>query len=150
MEESFDRVPRSEAEHVATDLRVLLGRIKRRLREQTQARGLTLSQLSVLARLNDEGAMTVTALARAEGIRSQSMGATVAVLEEAKLVQGAPDPRDRRQTILSLTDECREWIKGDRAAREDWLAGRIAATLSPDEQGQLAHALILLRRLVDP
>jgi DNA-binding MarR family transcriptional regulator len=64
-------------------------------------------------------------------------------------VTGAPDPADGRQTILSLTDACREWIKASRAAREDWLFRAIRTKLTPMEQEELATTVALLNRLVD-
>jgi len=64
-------------------------------------------------------------------------------------VCGAPNPRDGRQTLLSLTDACRRWIGEGRAARQDWLSRTIETQLSPPEQEQLAAAVQLLRRLVD-
>jgi DNA-binding MarR family transcriptional regulator len=91
----------------------------------------------------------VTTLARAEGVRPQSMGATVSVLEAAGLVQGAPDPTDGRQTILAITGACRKWLKASRAAREDWLFRAIRTKLTPREQDELAAAVALLTRLVD-
>ena len=45
----------------------------------------------------------LTALARMENMRSQSMGAIVGPMEEAGLIAGAPDPNDGRQTLLSVT-----------------------------------------------
>ena len=77
------------------------------------------------------------------------MGAIIAVLEAAGLVSGAPDPNDRRQTILSLTDACRERLAAGRAAREDWLLRAIEAHLTPKEQEQVASAVALLKRLVE-
>jgi len=82
-------------------------------------------------------------------MRPQSMGTTVTALEAAGLVHGAPDPADRRQTLLSLTDTCRAWIEESRAARQDWLVRTIQAKLSPHEQKDLASAVKLLARLVD-
>jgi DNA-binding MarR family transcriptional regulator len=134
---------------LAGELRVLIGALKRRLREQAHLGDLTWSQISVLSRLEREGPATVTTLARAEGMRPQSMGANVSVLEAAGLVSGAPDPTDGRQTILSLTAACREWVDADRAAREDWLFRAIRANLAPEEQKELAGAVKLLKRLVD-
>jgi DNA-binding MarR family transcriptional regulator len=64
-------------------------------------------------------------------------------------VSGAPDPNDGRQTILSLTNTCREWIREGRAARQDWLFRTIRARLSPQEQKKLAATVELLKRLVD-
>jgi DNA-binding MarR family transcriptional regulator len=147
-----DVVPESEAARLAAlaaDLRVQFGRLKRRLREQAHPGDLTISQMAVLVHLEREGSATVTALAKAEGVRSQSMGATISALEAAGLVRGAPHPTDGRQTILSITDACRDWIRANRAAREDWLARTIHATLTPAEQAQLAGAVELIKRLVD-
>lgn len=128
---------------------MVLGKLKRRLREQANKGDLSLSQMAVLGYLDREGPSTVTTLARAEGVRPQSMGATVAALEEAGLVSGTPHPADGRQIMLSLTAAAREWIKGSRAAREDWLSRAIRAHLSPTEQEELAKAAALLRRIVD-
>jgi DNA-binding MarR family transcriptional regulator len=134
---------------LAGDLRVVIGQLRRRLREQSSIGDLTWSQTSVLSRLEREGSATVTGLARAEGMRPQSMGATVSALEAAGLVNGSPDPEDGRQTILSLTPACREWIKAARAAKEDWLFRAIQSKLSPEEQGELAKGVELLKRLAE-
>lgn len=134
---------------LAGELRVLLGQMKRRLREEANTGSLSLSQLSVLSRLERVGPATVTALAKAEGVRPQSMGATIASLEAAGFVSGAPHPTDGRQTVLSITPECREWIEVHRAAREDWLFRTIQAKLSTAEQEELAKAIQLLKRFVD-
>jgi DNA-binding MarR family transcriptional regulator len=135
---------------LAADLRILIGKLRRRLREETQPGDLTPSQTAVLGRLERDGPATVTTLARAEGVRSQSMGAIVAALEEASLVVGTPDPLDRRQTILSLTPDCRRMIQANRAAREDWLLLAIRTRLTPAEQRELAAAVLLLKRLASP
>jgi DNA-binding MarR family transcriptional regulator len=134
---------------LAGELRALLGQLVRRLRESTRPKGLTPSQASALARLEREGPVTLTTLARAEGVRSQSMGATVAALETAGLVSRAPDPVDGRQTILSPTAAGRELIRDGRAARQDWLFRAIRATLTTREQKELGSAVELLKRLVD-
>ena len=139
----------ARASALAAELRVLIGKLKRRLREEAHSGDLTLSQTSVLSRLEREGPATVTTLARAEGVRPQSMGATVSDLEAAGLVSGAPDPADGRQTILSLTAACREMIKASRAAREDWLFRAIRTKLAQSEQEALATGVELLERLVD-
>lgn len=132
---------------LAADLRVAIGSLRRRLRDKANLGELTWSQLSALGHLERNGPATVTALARLEGVRPQSMGATVAALQAAGLVMGAPHPDDGRQTILSLTDACRAWVKASRAAREDWLGNAIEKNLSAEEQQTLAAAVTLLRRL---
>ena len=138
-----------DAASLAAELHALNGKLKRKLREQASAGDLTPSQSAVLRHLGHNGATTVTALAKMEGVRPQSMGATVAGLEALGLVKGSPDARDGRQTILSLTPACRDMIRTGRAARQDWLLRAIQTKLTQDEQAQLAFALRLLGRLVD-
>ncbi len=134
---------------LAGDLRALVGKLKRRLREQANTGDLTPSQVSVLLRLEREGPTTLSNLARAEGMRPQSMGSTVALLEADGFVSRAPDPNDGRQTILSLTDSFRERSREGRAARQDWLFRTIRARFSRREQKDLAATVKLLKRLVD-
>lgn len=139
----------SQAAALATDLRALIGKLKRRLREQAAPGDLTPSQTSVLLRLESHGPATTSTLARLEGMRPQSMGTVIAPLEAAGLVQGDPDPSDGRQTLLSLTDACRKWVEESRAARQDWLTRMLEARLSPPERHTLGEAVALLKRLVD-
>ncbi len=128
---------------------MILGKAKRHLREHGRRHELTPSQVSVVLRLEKEGATTVSDLARAEGMLPQSIGTLVASLQEAKLVRGAPDPSDGRQTLMSLTSTCRKLLKEGRAARQDWLAARIQEKLSARDQETLATALTLLTRLME-
>jgi DNA-binding MarR family transcriptional regulator len=131
------------------NLRAVLSKLKRRLREQGNAGDLTPSQTSVLLRLEKDGPATASALARAEGMRPQSIVPIIMALEAADLVAGAPDPDDGRQTILSLTKTFRAMMAKGRAAREDWMTQTILARLSAQEQDTLAKAVILLQRLAD-
>ena len=139
---------RSEAA-LASELRTVLAKLKRRLRQQADGGDLTPTQSSALVRLERDGPSTVSALARAEGVRSQSMGAVVAPLQAAGLVTGAPDPADGRQILLSVTPAFREWLASTRSARQDWLMRVIERELSPDEQELLARSVVLLRRIAD-
>lgn len=134
---------------LAVNLRIVISQLRRRLRDQASFGDLTFSQTAVLSRLDREGPATVTSLARAEGMRPQSMGATVSALLAAGLVSGSPDPKDGRQTILSLTPSCQEWIRAGRAAKEDWLFRAIQSRFSPEEQDELASAVELLKRLAE-
>lgn len=149
MKKAKERPDSARAAALATELRLMFGRLKRRLREQANTDEFTGSQLAVLRHLYLDGPATVTALAKVEGVRPQSMGATVAVLEAAGLVRGATDPADGRQTILSLTESSRQKIKAGQAAHQDWLFRAIRTNLTPAEQEQLAAGVELLKRVVD-
>lgn len=134
---------------LAADLRALTGKLKRAFREHSDAGDFTPSQAAVLQRLERDGPAPVSDLARAEGLRHQTMRITVAALEAAGHVEGHPDPNDGRQTIISLTDAFRQWITEGRAARQDWLARRIAEKLSPNDQRTLGIAVEMLKRAID-
>lgn len=134
---------------LAAELRISLGKLVRRVREQADAGDFTSSQKSVLLRLDRDGPATVSALARAESVRPQSMRVTVAALEAMKAVKGKPDPTDGRQTLVDLTPAFRKTLRASRAAKEDWLVRALEAQLSPQELAELASAAKLLQRLAE-
>ena len=88
--------------------------------------------------LDRDGARTTSALAVAERVRPQSMAQTIAELADEGLVTRRPDPDDRRQTLIELTELGRETLEAERARREGWLATSIQDGLSPSEQETLA------------
>ncbi len=134
-----------DAAQVASDLRVVLGQLVRRLRTEHR---FPLTHGSVLGRLDREGSRSVSDLASAERVRPQSMAQTVSELEADGLVQRHPDPDDRRRALVELTTEGRATLNADRRQREGWLAQTIAL-LSEEEQQFLGEAVALLRRLTE-
>jgi DNA-binding MarR family transcriptional regulator len=146
--QSYSRAMNSSAEPtvVASELRVVLGQLIRRLRAEHR---FPLSQGAVLGRLDREGSQTVSELAEAERVRPQSMAQTVGDLEADGLVQRRPDPDDRRRALVELTVDGMSALEGDRRHRDGWLAGAISDDLLPAEQAVLAEAVELLRRLAE-
>ncbi len=147
-----NRKPSTQAEAASTlaaEMRAVFRKLKLRLREHGGHSDLTPSQIAVVLRLEKDGPATVSSLARAEGMRPQSMSAVVTPLRAAGLVRGTPDPRDGRQTLMSLTPKCLKSIQEGRAARQDWLTARISQKLSVQEQEKLQAALGILTRLVE-
>ena len=91
-----------QAARAAAELRVVVGRLRRRLREVADAGDLTPSQVSVLSLLDKEGGASASDLAALERVRPQSMAATLASLDQQRLVRRDPDPEDgRRQPGLA-------------------------------------------------
>jgi DNA-binding MarR family transcriptional regulator len=131
---------------LASELRLILGRLVRRLRAEGR---LPLAQMAVLGRLDRGGPATVSALAGAERVRPQSMSQTVGELEGDGLVVRHPDPTDRRQLLVELTEAGVATLTDERRHREGWLARAIAEDLSPAERAALEAALEPLRRLAD-
>lgn len=134
---------------VAREVRVAVGRLHRRLRLVANEGGLSASQSSVLARVAKGEADTAAALAALDGVRPQSMAATVAALERDGLLARTGDPEDGRRAILRLTDEGEALFRGNRAARQEWLARTLRERLSDDELGAVLEAAALLQRLTE-
>jgi len=143
----IDAVPtRVDNGPIAGELSVALGHLIRRLRAQ---HGFSLSQGSVLGRLDREGPQCTSHLATAERVRPQSMGQTVAELEEQGLVERRADPDDGRRTLIELTEAGRAELREIRGRREGWLAEAIAENFSDEERRVLEQALPLLGRLAE-
>ena len=113
--------PPETAARLAEELRVAISRLNRRLREEGNFGDFSFSQSKVLIRLERHGPATVTALAEAEGMRPQSMSGIISELKAAGMVEGARDPEDGRQTVLWVTEKCRETVAAARC-RETRLA----------------------------
>jgi DNA-binding MarR family transcriptional regulator len=131
---------------LASELRVVLGQLIRRLRAEHR---FPLSHGAVLGRLDRDGPQSTVDLAAAERVRPQSMGQTLAELESQGLISRQPDTKDRRRTLIQLTDEGRQALAEDRARREGWLAQAISGDFSPEEQRALEQAIPLLARLTE-
>jgi DNA-binding MarR family transcriptional regulator len=132
---------------LARELRMALRALYRRVREQAHPGDLTSAQKSVILLLERDGPATVATLAKAEGVRHQSMRITVASLEQLGALRGEPDPADGRQTLLQLTPAFLKTLLSGRAAREDYLFRALQAQLTPREREQLSAAIKLLDRL---
>jgi len=129
---------------LASELRMVLGHLMRRLRAEHR---FSLSQGAVLGRLDREGTKSIGDLAVAERVRPQSMTQTIGDLETEGLIERHADPSDGRRILVELTEQGRRTLEADRRQREGWLARAIAEDLSQEEQRVLIEALGLLRRL---
>jgi DNA-binding MarR family transcriptional regulator len=136
----------ADSARVASDLRLVIGQLVRRLRAEHR---FPLAQGTVLGRLDREGTQSVSDLAAKERVRHQSMTQTVADLEADGFVERRPDPADRRRVLVSLTAPGRSALEADRRQRVGWLAGAIDERLSARELRVVDEAVELLRRLAD-
>jgi DNA-binding MarR family transcriptional regulator len=136
------------AEPAVAELSLAIGQLVRRLRMEANPGELSWSQIATLARLDKMGAMTTADLARAEFVKPQSMGTTLADLEQAGLVQRRPHPTDGRQVLFALTAEGTEARRQRHIAKREWLLTAMAR-LDPAEQQTLMAAAALIKRLAE-
>ena len=135
-------------ETVVAELSLAVGQLLRRLRAESNPDELTWSQTVALARLEKAGPTTTADLARAESVKPQSMGATLAELERERLVERHPHPTDGRQVLFALTGEGVEARRKRSAAKQQWLLAAMAK-LNDGEQQTLMSAASLIRRLAE-
>ena len=136
---------------LATAMRISISRLARRLRVERLGFGGTETalsdiQLAALAALERHDSMTPGELAEHEKVQPPSMTRVIAVLEERGLVRREPHATDRRQVILTVTDDGRDLVQRVRRRREAWLAQRLQE-LTPDERQILHAAAPILEKL---
>lgn len=135
-------------ETAVTELSLATAQLLRRLRAETDADELGWSQLAILARLDNDGPASTADLARAESMKPQSMGATLASLEDEGLVERQPHATDGRQVLFALTAKGVQARRKRKSAKREWLLAAMAK-LTPAEQKTLIAASALIRRLGD-
>ena len=137
-----------QIDEVAGALHASVRLLVQRIRQTQAVEGdLTSPETSALARLDRTGPTTAAEMARLERISPQSMGATVAALEERGLVHREPDPADGRRSILSLSAEGRALVQLRRSARSELLSEALESAFTPAEIKQLRTAVPLIERL---
>ena len=135
---------------LATSLRISVSRLARRMRAERVAQGLqpelSDTQLAALAALEKHTGMTPGELAEREKVQPPSITRVIAALEERGLIQRMQHPSDRRQVVLTVTDQGRDVVRQVRQLREAWLARRLR-DLTPAERSVLREAVPILEKL---
>ncbi len=131
-----------------SDLLQAIGLLVRRVRAAAASQDLTLTESAVMARLAREGPATTAELARAESMKPQSMGTTIAALEEMGMVERTPHPTDGRQFNIQLTPAGVALRKKSRDSKRMWL-GHAIAQLPEREQETIFRAGEIIKQLVD-
>ncbi|MEZ0356784.1 MarR family winged helix-turn-helix transcriptional regulator [Mycobacterium sp. SA01] len=133
---------------LASDLSLAVMRLARQLRFRRPESPVTLSQLSALATLAKDGAMTPGALAVRERVRPPSMTRVIASLADLGLVVRTSHPSDGRQVLVAVSDAGAALVDSERRASQEWLRNRLA-TLDSDDRAILLRAADLMTVLVD-
>jgi DNA-binding MarR family transcriptional regulator len=141
-------MPRKAFEIAVADFTQAVGLLVRRVRAASASHELSLTESAVMARLAKGGPATTADLARAEGMKPQSMGTTIAALEEGGMVERKPHPTDGRQMNIELTAKGVAVRKSAKDARRTWLAQAITK-LDKQDQETLFTAGEIIKRLAE-
>ena len=131
-----------------TDFVQAIGLLVRRVRAAGGVQDVSWSQSSVMKRLGAGGPATIADLARAESVKPQSMGSTIAALEEMGMVERTAHPTDGRQMNIRLTAKGAAERKRTQDAKQAWIREAISQ-LDEREQHTLFGAGEIIRRLVE-
>lgn len=131
---------------LASQLRISVMRLGRRLRLESTDESMSLNQLAAMGTLDRHGSMSIGELASREKVRPPSMTRTVGCLEEIGHVRRVRHEEDGRQVVVELTDLGQERLDTDRRRRDAWLAQRMKE-LSKEEREALRAAAPILERL---
>ncbi len=141
-------MPRKSLDTAVLDFTQAIGLLVRRVRAAAASQELSLTEAAVMARLAKDGPATTADLARAESMKPQSMGTTIAALEEMGIVERRPHPTDGRQMNIELTAKGAALRKSAGDAKRNWLAQAIAQ-LDEQERETLFKAGEIINRLVE-
>jgi DNA-binding MarR family transcriptional regulator len=141
-------VIRQNLEISVIDFTQAIGLLIRRVRAAAGSHELSLTEAAVMARLDKDGPATTADLARAEGMKPQSMGTTIAALEGMGMVERKPHPTDGRQLHIALTAKGVAVRKSAKDAKRTWLAQAVAQ-LDEGERVTLFKAAEIIRRLAE-
>lgn len=138
------------AEDPATEgLGEAFGAVARRLRSASMGSlarfDVTPSQMRAVRVLSHHGGVRSSELAQLLRITPRSVTEVVDALEAKGLASRAPDPSDRRATLVSLTDRGRELSEEVRRAR-GVESEKLFDRLSPTDRNHLTR---ILRKLQD-
>ena len=131
---------------LASQLRISVMRLARRLRQQRPDDRLTPSQIAALSTLDCYGPLTLGELAAREHVQPPSMTRITGALEDLGLVTRTGHPTDKRQVLFAASPEGARLLAEDRKRRDAWLFQRLKE-LTPEEVATLREAAALLERL---
>ena len=139
----IERTQQTE-ETLADVFQAVSRRLRYRSRTAAEPFGITPGQARALGQLARHGDLRLSALSEWLRIAPRSGTEVVDALEERGLVRRAPDPDDRRATLVTLTPDGERIAAGVRAAQRAE-AEAFFGTLSADDRETLTRILTELR-----
>ncbi|MFB8279651.1 MarR family winged helix-turn-helix transcriptional regulator [Nocardia colli] len=137
----------SDVRALAGELSLAVVRLTRHLRGRRADSQISLTQLSALATLARDGAMTPGALAARERVQPPSMTRVIASLTDLGMVERKPHPTDGRQIIVSLSEAGTALIADETHAREAWMTEQLSG-LTANQIDVLTQAVGIMKQIV--
>jgi DNA-binding MarR family transcriptional regulator len=134
----------------AARLRMVIGRLSRRLRSTAAAReaGLTPTKISVLLNVARTSPMRLADLSASEGLNPTLLSRVTTGLVASGLLERSSDPDDRRAAWVKISPAGRRLAERMRSERTDAVNAALAG-LSAEERRRLEKALPALEALAE-
>ena len=139
------RQARRDPVREATGLRVALVRLHRQLRSHSVV-GLTPSQGSALARIEQLWPLRLGMLAEAEGTTAATMCKVIDSLEERTLIERVADPQDGRASLIQLGAQGGALLSELRQRSTEALRAAMGEMTAADRE-TISRAIPVLERL---
>lgn len=133
----------AEIAEVASRVRLIVGRLSRRLRLDPGGDRLTPTQLATLSTIERCAPLRSGDLAAAEGISKASMTRVVTVMADLGLIERRADPHDGRACQVQLSAHGRSELARLRSQRTGYIATRLSAC-TPEQRAALLAAMPVL------
>jgi DNA-binding MarR family transcriptional regulator len=137
-----------DPQELPAQLRTVIARLGRRLRQTRAGADLTSSQYQVLVTTMRDGPLRLTELATIEGLNPTMLSRIVGKLEAAGLVERRQDRQDGRVAHLAVTQDGCELVNRVRSERNDALS-QVLAGLDDGQRRRLVAALPILESLAE-
>lgn len=135
---------------LATDLRTVMVRLIKKLRkESVTGQQLSLTERSTLSLLLQHDKLLPSELAAMEKITNQSMSQILNHLAELDYITKTASETDKRNVIISLTENGKTIIEQSRNERDEWLANAISRSCTDQDIALLKQVIGPLTKLVD-
>ncbi len=134
---------------LAAELLVAVSRLRhsKPTRQRDDSISLSVSQLLLVRRIEEEGETTASSLAASEHVSQQAIAQSLAVLRQEGLVETGKDPKDERKSLVRVTEKGRASIQAYLIRHTKWLVLRIESRIVPEERVLLEKAIEVIERL---
>jgi DNA-binding MarR family transcriptional regulator len=110
--------------------------------------GFSMTQISTLMRIHHQRVCGVSDLGEYLGVTNAASSQMIHKLVEQGILERSEDPKDRRNKLITLTEQGKTLVDGFIKARHGWIQN-LEAELSEQEQSEIITALTHLIQATD-
>jgi DNA-binding MarR family transcriptional regulator len=130
------------------DLRYLISHLNREMRKVEDPSGLTSTDWDVMIVVLKMEEVSPVKISEVLKMSSQLVSHTLGKLEGFKYLERNASPKDKRMTLVSLTNVGKAVVQAARRGQEHWLETRIEEKCSDKDKQLIKEAVRILERMI--